>query len=279
MIVLPRGKRAGKACDPMKTIPQAVLLSALIMVIATAEALAFTCDASYRFPFSKKIAGKSIEFGYSGQSGPGHWGSLAPDNKWGMCETGYRQAPIALSQHGAVAAGVSIEFHYNQDIHFVDHSDDLSADHGAGNYIVIDGIRYELLQMHFHQPSESILNGKTYPLELHLVHRSQAGVLAVVGVFIVKGRPDRGVIQLPQDPRQESEAVLIQPAALLPENRSFMRYNGSLTTPGCDQPVMFNMMDHPVQMSAEQIAAFSCGIANSARPLQKLNSRFVLYGK
>ncbi len=259
-------------------MPVTVTLT-LFFFSLTASAFAFTCDPAYHFPFAKKVNGKSIGFEYSGPRGPEHWAELAPNNKWLMCASGERQAPIAISKTAAVPAHVQVEFHYDQDIHFVDHSDVLGANHGAGNYIVIDGVRYNLLQIHFHRPAEFILNGTTYPLEAHLVHQSAAGALAVIGVFIVKGSADPGVIKLPQDPKAEAEPTLIKPQALLPAQRSFFRFNGSLTTPGCDQPLLFNEMEHPIEMSAEQIDAFACGIENSARPLQKMNSRFILYGE
>src|SRR5579883_2720305 len=273
-----RRERPENAAMLKSAVFKPIAAISFLMLANAAQVCAFTCDAGYRFSFGKTVDGTLIDFAYSGARGPEHWASLAPKGKWAMCDEGERQAPIAISPRGAIAAQIGIDFHYSQDIHFVDHSDALGADHGGGNYIVIDGTRYDLIQIHYHQPAETILNGHTYPLELHLVHRSAAGVLAVVGVFIEKGRADKGILSLPGNPRLAAEPVIIKASSLLPARRSFFRFNGSLTTPGCDQPVLFNVMEHPIQMSSEQIAAFACGIENSARPVQKLNRRFVLYG-
>jgi carbonic anhydrase len=111
-------------------------------------------------------------------------------------------------------------------------------------------------------------------MEAHLVHKADDGTLAVVGVMVVQGSVDGGITGLPakdHPSRMDAEAT-----ALLPKSRDFYRYDGSLTTPACNEGVIWTVMQSPIEMSAEQIAAFQSVIGDNARPVQPLNGREIL---
>lgn len=119
-------------------------------------------------------------------------------------------------------------------------------------------------------------------MEVHLVHRGLDGERAVVGVFMEISERDNPVISkvwdyLPVNEREEYlvDQVLINPAELLPSNRSFYHYSGSLTTPPRGEGVKWYIMKHPIEVSEEQVAKFSSLYRVNARPVQPLNGRVI----
>jgi carbonic anhydrase len=144
--------------------------------------------------------------------------------------------------------------------------------------IAIAGETYQLRQFHFHAPSEHTEDNQQYPLEMHLVHRNAADALAVVGLFIVEGAENAAFApvwnQLPAEENQP-RAATIDVGALLPADKTFYTYSGSLTTPPCLENVRWLVMNTPVEMSAGQIAAFTAIISGNNRPLQASNDREV----
>lgn len=174
-----------------------------------------------------------------------------------------------------------IDFAYHASAYtVVDNGHTVQVNLDNAGAMVIDGVPFTLVQFHFHTPSEHTLAGAAYPLEYHLVHRSEAGELAVVGVLIQRGGenetlkpifdalPDAGVTVEGAEP--------IDPAALLPANRTMVRYNGSLTTPPCTEHVRWHLLLTPLQMSNLQIARFMAKHPESRRPVQEVNDREVV---
>jgi len=144
---------------------------------------------------------------------------------------------------------------------------------------MLGDVPYKLLQFHYHTPSEHAFNGKRYAMEVHLVHKNANGNLAVVGVFIKAGNHNELLQQvldnISSTVNQTSiiKDVLINAATLLPENRGFFYYNGSLTTPPCSENVNWFVMRNPIEASSEQVNRFAQLIGKNARPLQPLNWR------
>jgi carbonic anhydrase len=152
----------------------------------------------------------------------------------------------------------------------------------SGSSISLDGIQFELKQFHFHSPSENQINGKSFPLEAHLVHSDKDGNLAVVSVVFDEGKANSVVgAAWGQMPKTEGgkNALPSKVAAtgLLPKNRDHYRYNGSLTTPPCTEGVRWIVMKKPMTVSKMQIEAFktTLGFANN-RPVQPVNARMIL---
>ncbi len=225
------------------------------------------------------------DWSYTGSNGPNNWNSLFPT----QCGTGTRQCPFAIVTAGATRATLpKLTFHYKvADVVVLDYDDQVQFDHGAGNFITIGKTRYDLINVHEHTPSEHTLNGKQFPMEIHLVHQSSStGQYAVVGVFVVAGKADQGVTPpSPSDPTN----VDLKLTDLIPKRRNYVRFNGSLTTPGtattpprCEEGLLWTVMLTPISMSSDQIDAFKkaaeqCwGTSITNRPLQPSNGRFVL---
>lgn len=232
-------------------------------------------------------AALGAEWGYHGEEGPGHWCNL--DTAYSTCCEGMEQSPINIvggdAQPGVLAP---LEFSYppvSVEVINNGHTVQANVPEGACT-LTIGNETYNLLQFHFHTPSEHLMDGEEYPMELHLVHQSAGGVLAVVGVFIEPGDENAELAKfwgsIPATEEETATANGFEISQLLPENRATYRYGGSLTTPPCSEGVRWNVFGAPIAMSAEQIDAFISIFSGEAfpdgnrRPLVPLNDRTVV---
>lgn len=225
-------------------------------------------------------AGTGAHWGYEGAEGPSHWGELDPN--WHTCREGRNQSPIDLE--GAIDASLPpLELHYavgGDDE--VNNGHTIQINYEPGSWIALDGYEYQLKQFHFHAPSENRIAGREFPLEAHLVHADADGNLAVIAVMFEEGAKNQALAdawqEMPEEPNTHHPLPTRASAeALLPSNRDYYRFNGSLTTPPCSEGVVWIVMKQPVTASSEQIAKFArvMGHPNN-RPLQPLNARVVL---
>jgi carbonic anhydrase len=154
--------------------------------------------------------------------------------------------------------------------------------YSPGSFISVGGKKYALQQFHFHRPSEARINGKGYEMELHLVHADQEGRVAVVAVLLQRGQDNPLVHELWSDLPKEKEkeeflnSVQIDPARILPADRGYYTFPGSLTTPPCSENVTWFVLKHPVTVSTAEIEQFSKLYRDDARPTQPLYGRVVL---
>ena len=228
---------------------------------------------------SSAAASDSVRWGYEGDTGPAHWGALHP--AFSDCAKGVEQSPIDLVDAETREQG-RIEFDYAPaPVELLNNGHAIQVNYAPGSGMTLDGVRYELLQFHFHHGSEHTVAGVRLPMELHLVHRSDRGALAVVGVLLKEGRENHVLApiwrHMPARPAPATVApASVDAAALLPEVRTAWRYQGSLTTPPCTQGVSWVVMTEPVAVSAEQIARYGAIFPNSYRPTQPLNDRSLI---
>jgi carbonic anhydrase len=152
----------------------------------------------------------------------------------------------------------------------------------TGNMLVLDSAPYQMKQVHFHAPSENTIKGKSFPLEAHFVHADAKGNLTVIGVMFNVGKANIGLTKLwPQMSDKESEPVALKtrvtPSEMMPENRAYYRFSGSLTTPPCSEGVRWILLKTPMTASKEQIEDFERAVKhNNNRPVQALNGRIVV---
>jgi len=216
---------------------------------------------------------------YSGATGPADWGKLEPQYR--ACSVGKTQSPIDIREDRVAASGLSpIEFDYRPSpLKLIDNGHTIQVNVDRGSSITVNGRHYELVQFHFHKPSEEALNGAHFAMVAHLVHKDEQGKLAVVAVLLTKG--DSNALlrtlwdHLPQTKNQEVAVpdVRIDASELLPRDRSYYTFEGSLTTPPCSEGVRWFVLRHPLSVSAGQIARFAQLYPMNARPLQPLNGR------
>ncbi len=219
-------------------------------------------------------------WGYLGERGPEHWAKL--NHAFENCALGRNQSPIDIDD--TIEAELpDLSFFYKtaaRDIVNNGHSIQHNFPKGAG--IVVDDHAFELKQVHFHSPSENTIGGRHFPMEAHFVHMDDQGALAVVAVMFEEGSSnpylDKAWRFLPSRPGQAyGIAEPVSPSRLLPDDKGYYRFNGSLTTPPCSEGVFWFVMKQPVQASAAQIGAFKHIMHHpNNRPVQPLNARPVL---
>jgi carbonic anhydrase len=222
--------------------------------------------------------GHGTHWGYKGDIGPAAWTKLKPE--FSAC-AGKNQSPINVS--GTVDAQMQpIRFSYKAGgTEVVNNGHTIQVNYEAGNGVSMDGIQFELKQFHFHSPSENQINGKSFPLEAHLVHADKDGNLAVVSVVFDLGPANPAVgaawAQMPQAEGKAALPAKVSANGLLPASRDYYRYNGSLTTPPCTEGVRWVVMKQPMSISKEQIEAFKTTLGfDNNRPVQSVNARPVL---
>ena len=245
-----------------------VLLIAAIAMIAIPFAAA-----------SEKSAAGHHDWSYEGEHGPAHWGDVKTD--YAVCKTGKNQSPIDITS--AVKADLPpIQFAYKPALlKIINNGHSIQVSYPEGSFITIGGKQYQLVQFHFHHPSEEKIKGKSFDMVAHLVHKNAEGNLAVVAVLMKKGQANAMMKtlwgHLPKEEGKEevSTDVMIDPSALLPAQQGYYTFTGSLTTPPCSEGVMWLVLKTPVEISDDQINQFAHYYKHNARPVQPLSGRVV----
>lgn len=216
---------------------------------------------------------------YEGSHGPAYWGGLDPASR--VCATGSQQSPIAIGS-SIEAQLPSLEFAWaRQADTIVNNGHTIQVNFEDGGTLKAGSERYSLVQFHFHHPSEHLIGSKGFPMEAHFVHRGAPGSLAVAGVLMTAGKPNPVFARIAAAmPPTESAPVKadpnIDPNGLLPAKRGYFQYSGSLTTPPCSETVEWMLLIDPVEVDEADMAAFAKLYPDNARPVQKLDRRFVL---
>lgn len=221
-----------------------------------------------------------IHWSYEGDGGPANWSTLDPKNA--VCSVGTRQSPIDIRERDNIKVDLEpIQFDYQPSyFRIVDNGHTIQVALGAGS-ITVTGKTYNLLQFHFHRPSEEKVNGKPFEMVAHLVHKSDDGKLAVVAVLMEKGNPNAFLQTVWNNLPLEKNVEVTPPDDVLdlntylPASKGYYTYMGSLTTPPCSEGVLWLVLKQPVQISQEQINIFSRLYRNNARPVQPLGGRLI----
>ena len=222
-----------------------------------------------------------VHWAYEGEAGPDNWGELSPD--FAACAEGDEQSPIDLTPAEPQDLP-DIVFDYEPSkLAIQNNGHTIQANYEPGSSISVGDESYELIQFHFHAHSEHTLDGESFPLEMHLVHRDDGGRLAVVGVMLEEGAANdafEAVFEnLPVEESEQAEAVdgaTVDALQLLPTKKSYVAYQGSLTTPPCSEGVSWYVLSEPVKLSEDQIESFTEIFENNFRPTQPLGDREVL---
>ena len=238
-------------------------------------------DAKDAAPTSKGI--KKDAHDGSGEKHAAHWdyeGAMGPEN-WGKefptCGKGKSQAPLNIKgPFEKVRFSINPDYKVGQ-LKIVNNGHTIQVNVPSGSKVRIDGKPYELLQFHFHRPSEEQIDGKPSAMVVHFVHKNNEGELAVLAVMLREGNENPGIKTLwTHAPKKESaelvpDGVSFNPANLLPREMDFFHYDGSLTTPPCTEKVKFYILKTQVNVSKEQVAEFPFKL--NARPIQPANGR------
>jgi carbonic anhydrase len=224
------------------------------------------------------FAAEAAHWEYEGAHGPDHWGDLDAANK--VCSIGSQQSPLDVrSSVKADLPKLNIAWRKGADT-IVNNGHTIQINVAEGSTLAVGAEKYALLQYHFHRPSEHLVNGKNFPMEVHFVHRNAAGGLGVIGVLMTAGKANAAFAKvaaaMPKTAEATAKLAGVDPNGFLPAKRAYYSYAGSLTTPPCSETVAWMLMTDPIQVAEADIAAFAKLYPMNARPPQKDNRRFVL---
>ncbi len=249
-----------------KSFTRILLVLALVLVFATAA-----------------FASGGPHWSYDGDTGPAYWGDLSPD--YALCGTGQSQSPIDIPSSAPSNPADLVMAYQPSAVNIFNNGHTIEVEYDHGSAMTVDGSEYQLLQFHLHASSENTVDGNYYPMEVHFVHKNAEGRFAVIGVFLKEGAENAAYApvfaNLPTS-EGEPEAVpgaLVNAADLMPVNKTYWRWSGSLTTPPCTEGVTWLMMNEPVEVSADQIAAFTAIYDHNFRPTQPMNGREFIVGQ
>ena len=250
----------------MKTSRSKALLAGATMMLGLVTALAeeHHGDAAHAWT-------------YGGGHGPSHWGEI--NAEFSLCRTGHLQSPIDI-RDAARSDLPALAFDYHDTpLKIVNNGHTVMVNYAAGSSITVGGHRYDLVQFHFHHPSEEKIAGKQYAMVAHLVHKDSEGHLAVVAVLLEEGSAGNPLIDelwanLPARAEEEkSGSAAINVSQLLPADHGYYTFPGSLTTPPCSEGVTWFVLKTPVTVSAAQVKRFAAVYPNNARPVQAIAGR------
>jgi len=243
-----------------------------------ATAAAAAPHAAKRAPAHAAGPAHPAHWDYQGEHGPAQWGTMKPE--FAKCSSGTRQSPIDIKD-GIRLQLDPVQFDYKPSaFRVIDNGHTVQVNVAAGNAIEVMGRRFELVQFHFHRPSEERIDGRQFDMVAHLVHKDLDGKLAVVAVLLERGSA-QPLVQavwnnLPLEKGEELAArTTIDLNALLPPERGYFTYMGSLTTPPCSEGVLWMVMKQPVPISSEQISVFARLYPMNARPVQSASGRMI----
>ena len=233
---------------------------------------------------TKGAKGHDPHWSYEGEYGPENWAAVKPE--FNACAIGKRQSPVHIQETGTLQGPAEpLQFDYRPSGgSVVNNGHTIQVDLDRGNSLTVRGSTYQLLQFHFHHPSEEKVNHKGFSMVAHLVHKNDEGQLAVVAVLIDPGAANDMIhkvwTHMPLDggDRVRMPAGLIDVKALLPTDQRYYQFIGSLTTPPCTEGVLWNVLKSPMTVSREQLRLFAQLFPNNARPVQALNGRVVREG-
>ena len=211
-----------------------------------------------------------------------HWAELSP--AFEACGKGQRQSPVDI--RGAVKADLPpLQITYaSTTLTWVNNGHTVQVNVPEGSTLKIGEREFKLVQFHFHSPSEEAIGGKRYPMVAHFVHKDADNRLGVMGVPFRYGKAhptwEAVLAHLPRKGENLTvPALKIDLAALLPADLGYYSFDGSLTTPQCSEGVSWMVLKTPVNLSAQQMAAFRKLYNGNARPLQPLHGREIRESK
>ncbi len=212
---------------------------------------------------------------YSVHAGPAVWGEL--DAGYAACGRGQQQSPVDIS--GDLPEGEArLSFAYKAgSAAIADLGHTIQVNVAPGSELLFEGKRYELIQFHFHTPSENTFEGLHYPLETHFVHRDADGSLAVVALMVRRGASGP-VDKLPLPEREGASVSLgdsFDPSGFLPGSDTHVTFAGSLTTPPCSEGVSWIVLRDAVSADAAWISALEARLGRNNRPVNPLHGRIL----
>jgi carbonic anhydrase len=219
---------------------------------------------------------------YSGERGPDKWANLAPD--YAQCATGRLQSPIDIRSVEPIPY-IPLVFRYrSQPLDLVNDRYGIHLLSEPGSELRVRGEVYPLTEVHFHVPGEHRVNGVGAAAEIHFIHRDALGRPVIVAIRVQPGRRVNSILariveNLPMllGERVQLRQVGVNPLFLLPSERDYFTYTGSMGSPPCSEPVLWFVLAHPLEIDVDLIRTLARATGSNARPVQPLNGRPVYF--
>ena len=216
--------------------------------------------------------GHAVHWDYAGDMGPENWGDEFP-----TCGKGTKQAPLNITGPFDKSKDVLVVNYKEGPLKILNNGHTIQVNVEPGSTLKINKDVFNLLQFHFHRPSEEQIDGKPMAMVAHFVHKNADGKLAVMGVLLNDGKDNAAIQTLWNNaPKAEGPEVVVDkvkfdPSTLVPAALTHYNYEGSLTTPPCTEGVSFYILKTPVEIGKKQVMDFP--FKRNARPVQPLNGR------
>lgn len=217
-------------------------------------------------------------YGEDGTVAPAKWGEMEGNT---TCKIGKKQSPIDIETVEEAKTPLDFTQEYQAENFTAKnngHTVVFNAEAPAKNSISVNGKSFNLLQFHYHAPSEHTIKDKSYPLAIHFVHKSEDGQLAVVGVLYEVGEDNAGLAKVAENlVTEDKEATLsaFDVNSIMPKDKATLAYSGSLTTPPCSEDVQWLVQKTPVNIGQGQLEKFTSLYDDNNRPVQPQNDRKV----
>jgi carbonic anhydrase len=226
--------------------------------------------------------GTAVPWSYSGERGPEHWASLSTD--FAQCAAGRLQSPIDIRSVERIPYSPLVFRYRSQSLELVNDGYGVHLLVPPGSELRLRGDVYTLTEVHFHVPGEHRINGVGTSAEIHFIHRDARGRPVIVVVRVQAGRRFNSILAriaeyLPMVPGERviQARVGVNPLFLLPSERDYFTYTGSLGTPPCSEPVLWFVLAHPLEIDTDLVHTIARATGANARPVQPLNGRPVYF--
>lgn len=261
--------------------------------IRLAAAVIFTAMQVMTAHAAANDAGTTIAWDYKGGNGPAHWAQL--DQQFELCATGKEQAPINIKKLPATPSG-SFTLHYQPVAMTIANDVKTELDLGAQHLsifdghavqvnvppnkqnvetLVLDGKNYQLVQFHFHTPSETHIRNAGQPMEIHFVHQGANGAVAILAVLVKAGEANPEIQKIIDNMSKQQTINLM---SLISVKNGAYKFTGSLTSPPCSEGVRWLVMADPITASTAQIVQLRRMMnGTNARPIQPFNKRDIIF--
>jgi carbonic anhydrase len=222
---------------------------------------------------------KTKHWGYTADVAPSHWSTL--NEKFKMCSEGKSQSPIDIVASSDIDLPILALNYKTKSENVIENGHTVQVNIASGSTFSIEKDKYELKQFHFHTPSENNINHQSFSLEAHFVHATKDGKLAVVAVMFEEAKENNAIIskiwsKFPLKEGEKTELTLSteEIQALMPSDKDYYKFTGSLTTPPCTEEVKWHVIKKPLSISKKQVKQFFdiYGHANN-RPIQETHKR------
>lgn len=228
------------------------------------------------------VAQTEPDWAYQGRTGTLMWGKLSPAYR--ACAKGREQSPVDLGKARLDPALKPLVFQFlTGPVTITNTGRAIAVTVAPGSYVVAGGVRYDVVSFEFHHPSEHTFHGDFTDMEVDMLLHGAGGQTAMLAIRLAEGQdfPNATLAtlwaHLPMNPGQSEKITgMVNPGGLLPPDRGYWTYMGSLLEPPCTEGVRWFVMQQPVGVSRSQIDAFVSLYKMNTRPIQDLHERKVL---